>query len=227
MPDEVSDEICPQCGRNLVIKSGRFGRFLACPGYPECDFTMPLVIEMPGRCPKCGGRLLKRTGVSKKTNKQYTYYCCEHVNPRTEGPKCDFMTWDVPVKDDCPACGHTMFKKPGKGFKKPFCINEACVNFVPEDQRGYRKKAAAAETQAPADGETAPAEKKEPAAKKNAAKAKKTAAEKKTAAKKTTAKTAVKKAAAKKSTVQKAKTEGEAAPLKNAAGRKTTEKAIQ
>ena len=227
VPDEVSDEICPQCGRNLVIKSGRFGRFLACPGYPECDFTMPLVIEMPGRCPKCGGRLLKRTGVSKKTNKQYTYYCCEHVNPRTEGPKCDFMTWDVPVKDDCPACGHTMFKKPGKGFKKPFCINEACVNFVPEDQRGYRKKAAAAETQAPADGETAPAEKKEPAAKKSAAKAKKTAAEKKTAAKKTTAKTAVKKAAAKKSTVQKAKTEGETAPLKNAAGRKTTEKAIQ
>ena len=58
VPDEVSEEICPQCGRNLVIKSGRFGRFLACPGYPECDFTMPLVVEMPGKCPRCGGRLL-------------------------------------------------------------------------------------------------------------------------------------------------------------------------
>ena len=70
VPDEVSEEICPQCGRNLVIKSGRFGRFLACPGWPECDFTMPLVVEMPGKCPKCGGRLLKRTGKSKKTGKQ-------------------------------------------------------------------------------------------------------------------------------------------------------------
>ena len=66
VPDEVSEEICPQCGRNLVVKSGRFGRFLACPGWPECDFTMPLVVEMPGKCPKCGGRLLKRTGKSKK-----------------------------------------------------------------------------------------------------------------------------------------------------------------
>ena len=72
---------------------------------------MPLVIEMPGRCPKCGGRLMKRTGTSKKTNKQYTYYCCEHVGRPKEGEaECDFMTWDVPVKDDCPMCGHTMFK---------------------------------------------------------------------------------------------------------------------
>ena len=97
VPDEVSEEICPECGRNLVVKSGRFGRFLACPGYPECSFTMPLVVEMPGRCPKCGGRLLKRTGTSKKTNKQYTYYCCEHLNSKDEATKCDFMTWDVPV----------------------------------------------------------------------------------------------------------------------------------
>ena len=55
VPDEVSEEICPQCGRNLVIKSGRFGRFLACPGWPECDFTMPLVVEMPGKCPQVRG----------------------------------------------------------------------------------------------------------------------------------------------------------------------------
>ena len=133
VPDEVSEEICPECGRNLVIKSGRFGRFLACPGYPECSFTMPLVVEMPGRCPKCGGRIMKRTGTSKKTGKQYTYYCCEHMNSRDESAKCDFMTWDVPVKDDCPVCGHTMFKKAGRGFKKPFCINPECSNFLPED----------------------------------------------------------------------------------------------
>lgn len=60
VPDEVTEEKCDLCGRNMVVKSGRFGRFLACPGYPECKFTKPLVVEMPGRCPKCGGRILKR-----------------------------------------------------------------------------------------------------------------------------------------------------------------------
>ena len=179
VPDEVSEEICPECGRNLVVKSGRFGRFLACPGYPECSFTMPLVVAMPGRCPKCGGRMMKRTGNSKKTGKQYTYYCCEHVNSRDEANKCDFMTWDVPVKDDCPVCGHTMFKKAGKGFKKPFCINPVCPNFLPEDKRGYPKKPAAesaaetAETNETAEGTDEQAEKtavKKAAAKKPAAK---------------------------------------------------------
>jgi len=198
VPDEVSEEICPECGKNLVVKSGRFGRFLACPGYPDCSFTMPLVIEMPGRCPKCGGRLMKRTGTSKKTNKQYTYYCCERVSSKDEAAKCDFMTWDVPVKDDCPVCGHTMFKKSGRGFKRPFCINAACSNFLPEEKRGYpRKPAAESGEQA---GETVAEEKpvKKTTAKKTAAKttAKKTTAAKKPAAKKTaTKKTAAKKAA--------------------------------
>lgn len=131
VPDEESDEICDKCGRNLVVKSGRFGRFLACPGYPDCDFTKPLVVEMPGKCPKCGDRILKRT-----SKKGYTYYSCG------KGAECGFMTWDVPVKDNCPECGDTMFKKSGKGQKKPFCINEKCVNFLPEDKRGYKKKAA-------------------------------------------------------------------------------------
>ena len=140
VPDEESDEVCPNCGRKLVYKNGRFGRFLACPGYPECSFTMPLVVEMPGRCPKCGGRLMKRTGKSQKTGKQYTYYCCEFGTSRDEEKKCDFMTWDVPTKDDCPVCGQTMFKKAGKGFKKPFCINPACENFLPEDKRGFVRK---------------------------------------------------------------------------------------
>ena len=172
VPDEVSEEICPQCGRNLVIKSGRFGRFLACPGWPECDFTMPLVVEMPGKCPKCGGRLLKRTGKSKKTGKQYTYYCCEHLSNKDESKRCDFMTWDVPVKDNCPVCGWTMFKKSGRGFKKPFCINEACSNFTPEEKRGgWRKKTETSAEGGEAAGETAAAEEaKKPAAKKTAAK---------------------------------------------------------
>ncbi len=221
VPDEVSEEICPECGRNLVVKSGRFGRFLACPGYPECNFTMPLVVEMPGRCPKCGGRLLKRTGTSKKTNKQYTYYCCEHLNSKDEAAKCDFMTWDVPVKDDCPVCGQTMFKKSGRGFKRPFCINPACSNFLPEEKRGYPKKktegeAPAAETaeteeKAPAKKTVKSTAKKTTAAKKTAAKstAKKTAAAKTTGTKTTTAKTTTKKTAVKKTTSKK-KAENEA-----------------
>ena len=197
VPDEVSEEICPECGRNLVVKSGRFGRFLACPGYPDCSFTMPLVVEMPGRCPKCGGRLMKRTGTSKKTNKQYTYYCCEHMNSKDEAKKCDFMSWDVPVKDDCPVCGQTMFKKAGRGFKKPFCINPACANFLPEEKRGYHKKTTSEEPQE----ESAPAEETaEKTAPKKAAARKTPAAKKTTTTKKTTAakKTAAKKPAAKK-----------------------------
>ncbi len=85
---------------------------------------------MPGRCPKCGSGMLKR-----KSKKGYAYYACE------KGAECGFMTWDVPTEFDCPSCGHTMFKKAGRGRMKPFCVNEACPNFLPEDQRGYRKKA--------------------------------------------------------------------------------------
>ena len=203
VPDEESDEVCDECGRKMVIKSGRFGRFLACPGYPECTFTKPLVVAMPGRCPRCGGRLMKRTGNSKKTGKQYTYYCCEKMTSKDENSRCEFMTWDVPVADDCPACGETMFKKAGKGFKKPFCINEKCENFTPEEKRGgWKKKETAAEGDEPAaetPAKKAPAAKKTAAAKKTTT-VKKTAAAKKPAAKKTTTakKTPAKKAAEKK-----------------------------
>ena len=143
---------------------------------------------MPGKCPKCGGKILKKT-----SKRGYAYYGCENNTNKDESKKCDFMTWDVPVKDNCPVCGHTMFKKSGRGFKKPFCINPECSNFLPEDQRGYRKKTAA---ESPAEG--APPEEEKPAAKKAA---KKTAAGKKPAAAKKTAtakKTAAKKTAAKK-----------------------------
>ncbi|MCL1834575.1 MAG: type I DNA topoisomerase [Oscillospiraceae bacterium] len=132
VPDEVSDEVCDLCGRQLVVKSGRFGRFLACPGYPECSFTKPIVVEMPGKCPKCGLRILKRT-----SKNGHTYYACEKLK------ECGFITWDVPVADNCPECGQTMFKTSGRGSRKPFCINEGCPAFVPEDMRKYKKKPAA------------------------------------------------------------------------------------
>ncbi len=192
VPDEETDEICEVCGKNLVIKSGRFGRFLACPGFPDCRFTKAIVEHMPGRCPKCGAGMLKR-----KSKRGFAYYACE------TGMECGFMSWDVPTEEDCPSCGKSLFKKSGKGRMKPFCINEECPNFLPEDQRGYRRKVTTQNN----DPETAVVEElpEEKPAKKTAAKktaAKKTAT-KKTAAKKTTAKKAAEPKTAGKKTTRK------------------------
>ena len=186
VPEEETDEVCELCGRKMVIKMGRFGKFLACPGFPECKNAKPLVERMPGRCPKCGGGLLKR-----KSKRGYAFYACER------GQECGFMTWDVPTAEDCPECGQTLFKKSGKGRMKPFCINEKCPRFLPEDQRGYyRKKTTEEAPQEPGEpaGAAPEAAPKKTAVKKAAAKkttaAKKTVAAKKTtAAKKTAAKT--------------------------------------
>ncbi len=142
VPDEETDEVCELCGRKMVVKVGRFGKFLACPGFPECKNTKPMVEKMPGRCPKCGAGMLKR-----KSKRGFAYYACER------GAECGFMSWDVPTAQDCPVCGKTMFKKSGKGRMKPFCINEECPEFLPEDQRGYKRKSAA---QTPEDAENVP-----------------------------------------------------------------------
>ena len=182
VPEEETDEVCELCGRKMVIKMGRFGKFLACPGFPECKNAKPLVERMPGRCPKCGSGMLKR-----KSKKGYAYYACE------KGAECGFMSWDVPTAEDCPECGFTMFKKSGKGRMKPFCINETCSRFLPEDQRGYYKKKTAPEGE-----EEAPAEVKKAA--------KKVAAKKSTARKSETKKPAAKKAAAKKDGTKKTAT---------------------
>ena len=196
VPDVLSDEYCDVCGRQMVVKKGKFGHFLACPGFPECTFTKPIVVEMPGKCPKCGGRILKRS-----SKKGYVFYACER------GTDCGFITWDVPTKDFCPACGKTMFKRSGRGPLKSFCINEECQNFVPEEKRVYKKKTPAGKA---GEEESGP---KKPAAKKAAVK--KTAA-KKTAAKKPAEKAPAKKAAPKKAAVKKA-------PAKKSAGAKQTE----
>ena len=216
----MTDEKCELCGRNLVVKTSRFGKFLACPGYPECKFTKPITEKMPGRCPKCGSAILKR-----KSKRGYAYYACER------GAECGFMTWDVPTDQDCPVCGQTMFKRSGRGAMKPFCINPECENFLPEDKRGYRRKAsstgaATAESNAEAAAEAEQeilTEKKAKSAAKKAEKAEKTA-EKKPAAKKSAAsktdarKPAAKKTAAKKPAVKKTTT------TKTTAAKKTAKK---
>ena len=200
VPDEETDEVCELCGRKMVIKSGRFGRFLACPGFPECKNTKPLVERMPGRCPRCGSGMLKR-----KSKKGYVYYACER------GAECGFMTWDVPTAQDCPSCGQTMFKKSGRGQMNPFCINEKCPDFLPEDKRGYKRRMPKATTDtvenaeeiAPAAEET----EKKPAKTAKTSKTGKTAKAAKAAkTAKTTKKAAEKKPAARKKT----KTESEA-----------------
>ncbi len=197
VPDVLSDEYCDVCGRQMVVKKGRFGYFLACPGFPDCTFTKPIVVEMPGKCPKCGGRILKRT-----SKKGYVFYACER------GTDCGFITWDVPTKDFCPACGKTMFKHSGRGPLKSFCINEQCPNFVPEDKRTFKKKTpeekaqAAAEKAAKAAEKAAAAEGEEETKPARKTAAKKTAAAK-TTAKKTAAKTTAKKTTAKKTTAAK------------------------
>ena len=225
VPDEVTDEKCELCGRNLVVKTSRFGKFLACPGYPECKFTKPITEKMPGRCPKCGSAILKR-----KSKRGYAYYACER------GAECGFMTWDVPTDQDCPVCGQTMFKRSGRGAMKPFCINPECENFLPEDKRGYRRKAsstgaATAESNAEAAAEAEQeilTEKKAKSAAKKAEKAEK-AAEKKPAAKKSTAskadakKPAAKKPAAK-STAAKKPAAKKTTTTRTTAARKTAKK---
>ena len=113
--DEKSDVICDKCGRIMVYKMGRFGKFLACPGFPECRNAKPIVKETGATCPKCGKKILEK---KSKTGK--VYFGCE------DNPKCDFMTWDVPVADKkCPKCNGLLLQKKGRK-KQIVCANETC-----------------------------------------------------------------------------------------------------
>ena len=112
VPDEPSSEVCDLCGRPMVIKVGKYGKFLACSGFPECRGTKRLVKDTGGVCPKCGkGRMLER-----KSAKGRIYYGCERY------PDCDFMTWDTPVPTKCEKCGSTLFRK----GSKLYCAKEGC-----------------------------------------------------------------------------------------------------
>ena len=114
IPDEETDVVCELCGRKMVIKHGRFGKFLACPGYPECKNTKRIVNEMPGECPLCGGKILE-----KKSKKGKKFFGCEH------NPTCSFLSWDAPINEHCPVCGKTLLKKAGRNGKI-YCSNESC-----------------------------------------------------------------------------------------------------
>lgn len=117
--DEVTDVICEKCGRNMVVKYGRYGKFLACPGFPECSNIKPILEEAGVSCPKCGGRVLV-----KKTRKGRKYFGCEN------NPECDFMSWNKPSEEKCPVCGSFLEEKGTKNVKL-ICSNEKC-GFVKE-----------------------------------------------------------------------------------------------
>ena len=102
LKEEETDVICDKCGKNMVIKVGRFGKFLACPGYPECKNTKPLVFKTNAKCPECGGDVIE-----KKTRKGTSFYGCSNY------PKCNFMTWDLPTDEVCDKCGKSLFRKKG------------------------------------------------------------------------------------------------------------------
>ena len=114
--DEVTEEICPKCGRNLVIKHGRFGKFLACPGFPQCRFTKPLLQTLEIKCPKCG----KGDVVIRQTKKKKKFYGC------SDYPECDYTSWYEPVATLCPVCGKNLVKRPSGSGTRLACATEGC-----------------------------------------------------------------------------------------------------
>jgi len=115
VPDEVTDIKCEKCGRNMVIKHGRFGKFLACPGFPECRNAKPILEEAGVNCPKCGGKVLL-----KKSKRGKRYLGCEN------NPTCSFMTWDKPTRESCPKCGNFLVRKYTGKKSQLKCSNESC-----------------------------------------------------------------------------------------------------
>lgn len=114
VPDEETDIVCELCGKNMVIKYSKYGKFLACPGFPDCRNTKKIVQETEGSCPKCGRKMLL-----KKSKKGRSFYGCEGY------PDCSFMTWNMPSSEKCPECGKSLFIKGGKSGRL-VCENEGC-----------------------------------------------------------------------------------------------------
>lgn len=126
LPVEESDEVCEKCGRKMVIKMGRYGKFLACPGFPECRNARPILDDAGVTCPKCGGKIY-----NKKTKKGKHYLSCENY------PNCDFSSWDQASDKKCPKCGNFMTKKYKNNKIQYICSLESCAHIIEE----ARKKA--------------------------------------------------------------------------------------
>ncbi|MBD5082619.1 MAG: type I DNA topoisomerase [Clostridiales bacterium] len=125
LKEEETDEVCEKCGRNMVIKVGRFGKFLACPGYPECKNTKPLIYKTKAKCPECGGDVIE-----KKTKRGTSFYGCSNY------PNCNFMTWDLPSEEVCPKCGKSLFRKKGNVLYCPDTEGCGFTKPVPRKKKG-------------------------------------------------------------------------------------------
>lgn len=134
IPDEVTDEICELCGRNMVIKQGRFGKFLACPGFPACRNAKPILREMGVNCPKCGGAIVERKG---KKGRGRVFYGCRNY------PECDFVTWDKPLQKSCPRCNSFLVEKKGRGGSQILCPVEGCGYTEDGERTNVKTKAPA------------------------------------------------------------------------------------
>ena len=167
IPDEVTDIPCDKCGRMMVVKQGRFGKFLACPGFPDCRNAKPLLRDTGVACPKCGGKIVER-----KSRRGRAFFGCDHY------PDCDYTTWDEPQQEKCKVCGSFMQKHRYRtGRSILYCSNEACSSRVgsPIEKELARQKERAAAQAAKADG-ALEAEAKGKAVKKTAARRKGTRA---------------------------------------------------
>lgn len=187
MPVEVSDVPCELCGRMMVVKQGRYGKFLACPGFPECRNTKPILKETGAKCPKCGGSIVER-----RTRRGRFFYGCRNY------PACDFVTWDQPQAEPCPKCGALVLKHHFKnGRALTYCYNDSCETRVDHpinrELERLRHRAEKAENSDGAADKTKTA----------ADKTKKAAGKERTAARTAGKKTAAKKAAAKKTPAKK------------------------
>ncbi|HZJ75116.1 MAG TPA: type I DNA topoisomerase [Clostridia bacterium] len=126
LESDITDIPCEKCGQNMVIKVGRFGKFLACPGYPDCKNTKPIIEKTEAFCPRCGGDI-----IGKKSKKGYAFYGCGNY------PECNFMTWDKPTGEACPKCGKSLFKGRGGVIS---CGNEECDYTTKAVKKGAKEK---------------------------------------------------------------------------------------
>ena len=115
IPDEETDIVCEKCGRKMVIKTGRYGKFIACPGFPECRNIKKIVVEIDADCPKCGGKVVKQ-----KSRRGKEFFGCSNY------PTCDFVSWDEPTRERCPRCGRILYKKQTKKINKLYCADKEC-----------------------------------------------------------------------------------------------------
>ncbi len=218
LPVEVSDVKCELCGRMMVVKQGRFGKFLACPGFPDCRNTKPFLKDTGAKCPKCGGSIVER-----RTRRGRFFYGCRNY------PDCDFVTWDQPQAEPCKTCGALVLKHHFKnGRALTYCYNDACETRVDHPINKELERLRRREQKAESETATSATGRKKASAKKTATKT----ASSQTAAKRTTAKTAAKKPARKRAAANAVLTEkavskkamttkGKKKPAKKTTGKKS------